>query len=394
MGALFAFVFVTATWLAIFAFRRLIHAWFHTEHRANDMVGFVLSSFSVLYGLLVGLLALASYQNFSTVDDIVTKEASSLSAVYRDLHGYPQPIRGRLQDDLRGYTRNLIDKSWPEQRQGMAPIEGSHLIEQFMDDLLVFKPLEKNEEVVHAEVFRQINNYLELRRERVANITLGIPAVLWWVVAFGALISILLIAMLDMEIHVHLILGGALSLFLGLVIFLIAAMDNPLRGEVSIGPEAFQGIYDTLMMPDDAVSRSMADLIAKTGKLGPPNLEGRILVAGKDVPGLYFGKTGMSNYFGVVDEVVNETGGTATLFVKSGEEFVRIATNVKKSDGTRALGTILNPNGPAIEMIRKGEAFYGEATILGSPYVTGYEPIRDTSQNVIGIYYVGYKKKQ
>ena len=87
-----------------------------------------------------------------------------------------------------------------------------------------------------------------------------------------------------------------------------------------------------------------------------------------------------------------ENGGTATLFVKAGDEYVRVATNVKKDDGSRAIGTILDPTGPAIAMIKKGEAYYGEATILGKPYVTGYDPIKDASGNVIGIYYVGYMK--
>jgi hypothetical protein len=53
---------------------------------------------------------------------------------------------------------------------------------------------------------------------------------------------------------------------------------------------------------------------------------------------------------------------------------------------------MLGPNGPVIVVIRKGEAYYGDATILGKPYVTGYEPIRDSSGGVIGIYYVGYLK--
>jgi Cache 3/Cache 2 fusion domain len=77
---------------------------------------------------------------------------------------------------------------------------------------------------------------------------------------------------------------------------------------------------------------------------------------------------------------------------KAGDEYVRVATNVKKDDGSRAIGTILDPNGPVIAMIKKGEAYYGDATILGKPYVTGYDPIRDASGNVIGIYYVGYTK--
>ena len=61
-------------------------------------------------------------------------------------------------------------------------------------------------------------------------------------------------------------------------------------------------------------------------------------------------------------------------------------------DGTRAIGTILDPNGPVIGKINKGEAFYGDARVLGKPYVAGYEPIRDAANQVIGIYFVGYAK--
>jgi hypothetical protein len=142
----------------------------------------------------------------------------------------------------------------------------------------------------------------------------------------------------------------------------------------------------------DKVQTSMAALKAKTASLGPPKIAGNEAVGGKEAPALYFGTTKMNNHFDVVDEVVNENGGTASLFVKSGDEYVRVATNVKKDDGSRAIGTILDPNGPVIVVIRKGEAYYGDATILGKPYSTGYDPIRDTSGSVIGIYYVGYLK--
>ena len=46
---------------------------------------------------------------------------------------------------------------------------------------------------------------------------------------------------------------------------------------------------------------------------------------------------------------------------------MRVATNVKKDDGSRAIGTILDPTGPVFSMIKKGEAYYGETTILGNP---------------------------
>lgn len=101
----------------------------------------------------------------------------------------------------------------------------------------------------------------------------------------------------------------------------------------------------------DQVRGSMASLKTKTAKLGPPKIAGTDLVAGKDVPALYFGTTKMNNSFDVVDEVVKENGGTATLFVKSGNDFVRVATNVKKGDGSRAIGTVLDPNGPVFPAI-------------------------------------------
>jgi Cache 3/Cache 2 fusion domain len=142
----------------------------------------------------------------------------------------------------------------------------------------------------------------------------------------------------------------------------------------------------------DKVKASMAALKAKTAKLGAPKIEGIDPVAGKDAPALYFGTTKMNNSFDVVDEVVKENGGAATLFLKSGDEYVRVSTTLKKDDGSSAIGTTLDPTGPAIAKIMKGEAYYGEATILGKPYVTGYEPIRDAAKNVIGIYLVGYMK--
>lgn len=144
--------------------------------------------------------------------------------------------------------------------------------------------------------------------------------------------------------------------------------------------------------PADNVQAAMQLLKSKAATLGAPSVTGEEAVAGKIVPALHFGSTKMNNNFVLVDDVQKEMGGTATLFVKVGDEFVRVATNVKKDDGSRAIGTVLDPKGKASAAIAKGESYFGDADILGKPYVTGYEPIRDASGNVIGIYYVGYLK--
>ena len=144
---------------------------------------------------------------------------------------------------------------------------------------------------------------------------------------------------------------------------------------------------------DARVAKSMAALKDQTAKLGAPKIDGKDPVGGKDAPALYFGSTKMNNNFTVVDEVAKEDGQgmAATLFVKDGDEYIRVATNVPKPDGSgRAIGTILA--GPALESIKMGKAYYGKAPILGTPYVTGYEPINDASGAIIGIYFVGYSQ--
>ncbi len=163
------------------------------------------------------------------------------------------------------------------------------------------------------------------------------------------------------------------------VLMLVAVFAAQFSGRVVAGPA-------------DDVQAAMQLLKSKAATLGTPNLKGEEAVAGKAVPALYFGATKMNNNFVLVDEVQKEKGGTATIFVKTGDEFVRVATNVKKDDGSRAIGTVLDPKGKAFAAIAKGESYFGDADILGKPYVTGYEPIRDATHNIIGIYYVGYVK--
>jgi Cache 3/Cache 2 fusion domain len=136
---------------------------------------------------------------------------------------------------------------------------------------------------------------------------------------------------------------------------------------------------------------SMAALKDKTAKLGEPRIDGTEAVGNKSVPALYFGSTKMNNNFTIVDEVGNEDPEmAATLFVKAGDEFIRVATSVRLPNGTRAVGTVLAP--PALDSIKAGKPYYGEVDVLGTVYITGYEPIKDALGETIGAYFVGYMK--
>jgi hypothetical protein len=247
LGALFAIIFVGSTWLGILFLSPIFRLWFRAQDGINDLVGYALSAFGVFYGLLLGLLAVATYQNASSVDDTVAREAASLAALYRDVSAYPQPIRAELQTRLKDYTRFVIDKAWPAQRRGEVPKGGVQMMDEFQQTLTQFEPSTKGQEILHGEALRAYNDMILLRRLRINAVDSGIPGVMWYVVGVGAVINTLLILFFRMRMDIHLVIGGVLSFFVGVLIFLVAAMDHPFRGDVSVGPDAFELIYSSLM---------------------------------------------------------------------------------------------------------------------------------------------------
>ena len=91
----------------------------HTKARGiNDLVFHMASGFSLFYGLLLGLLTVAAYQNLEEVRQNVFGQASALASLYRDVSFYPEPYGSELRQLLRDYTLYVIYKDWPDHRDG------------------------------------------------------------------------------------------------------------------------------------------------------------------------------------------------------------------------------------------------------------------------------------
>ncbi len=141
----------------------------------------------------------------------------------------------------------------------------------------------------------------------------------------------------------------------------------------------------------EQTNTAMRLLKERVSALGDLSIDGVVNIYGESVPNLVFGDTPLINNYRLIDDVSSLVGGTATMFVKSGNNFIRVTTNVRRSNDSRAVGTKLDENGKAIIALRAGQAFQGVVDILGAPYITRYDPIYDERGSIIGAYYVGYK---
>lgn len=249
MALLFCLGSLAGTWLGVFLCRRLAHEWIHGRRNANEMIGLTLASFSTLYGILLGLLAVEAYQDFSAVGDVVSKEALTIAALHRDFDGFPQPTSSELQEKLRSYAREAVEAVHPPPDVRREAHSRSPGLTALFAQIMNFQPKLKSEEMVQAETFTRLNTLVEHRRYLIAAGDSGIPKELWWVMCLGGLLLLGLVIIFDMELHVHLILSGAMALFMGSVVFLIAAMDNPFNGGMTVDSGPIESVLQTFPPP-------------------------------------------------------------------------------------------------------------------------------------------------
>ncbi|KRP47293.1 Methyl-accepting chemotaxis protein [Pseudomonas libanensis] len=115
-----------------------------------------------------------------------------------------------------------------------------------------------------------------------------------------------------------------------------------------------------------------------------------VAVAGVQTPSLYLGDEVLNNNFEEVDEFKQMSGGVATVFVRSGDDFIRVSTSLTKQDGNRAIGTVLDRQGAAYQRVAEGQTYIGRAVLFDRSYMTQYSPVRDSSGKVIAVLFIGF----
>lgn len=234
---------------SLWAFRRWILPRLRLDTDAALFYGAaVMQSAMVLFGLVAALTAVSVWQTHSQVAATVSREATAIASVWRDLGGYPQRERDSMHDVLRGYTNQIIREAWPAQKQGRVLREGVEWMDRLQAQLFAFEPASESQKLLHAETLAAYNRLIEVRRQRLDAVHTALPGVMWFVLlpgAMGCLILSLFFRIEDARIQAILITG--LSGFVAMVLFVIISLDRPFRGAMAIPADSYQLVHDQLM---------------------------------------------------------------------------------------------------------------------------------------------------
>lgn len=250
-------IYVTVSLAGLALLRGWFYRTFDITAEMNEMTNGIFSGVGVLYGLLVGLVAVAAWQNYDSVDEIVSREAAMTAALYRDVSALKSPQRERMQQHIQNYLTGVIDIAWPLHRKGQTDTEGARVLSTLHAELADYKPLPGADDDLFREALSAFNRLAEARRLRLGEVNTGIPAVFWIVIVTGALLTLPLIYLFHTTgLSTHVIVTLIYGLFMGSMIFLLIAVDNPLRGDVSISSEAYQAVLKNLANLDPQHWRS------------------------------------------------------------------------------------------------------------------------------------------
>lgn len=195
---------------------------------------------SVVYAVALALMVVNVQSEFSAVEDAVLTEASKTSDLYRNLDGLVEPDRSRLQAEVRRYVDLVIDKEWPAANRGENSDETIRSIDYLARHVIQMHPSTPDAQVVQAALIQDVDDVLDARRKRLSLGQSSMSPIMWVIIAAGAIITIGFAAMFPMRrIGRQIAVMSMAATMFGLMIFLVIAMDRPLRGELSVQPDAF-----------------------------------------------------------------------------------------------------------------------------------------------------------
>lgn len=216
--------------------RSFFHRRFGEDPAHNERVTFVVEVVGIFYALLVGLVAVGAYDHYIEVEKLVNQEASQLTTVYRGAQAFPNSRRCRIQSQIRNFAEHTIERAWPAQNEGEILGDRGRLDAVF-ESIMFYEPENDQESTAQSAALDAFNQYNNLRRERQAEVHIGLISELYIVLFIGSVAIIVITwAFSGLRLAHHLTLTGVLSFSIGVFLFLIIALDHPLKDSNPIEP--------------------------------------------------------------------------------------------------------------------------------------------------------------
>lgn len=209
----------------------------------HEVAGHMIALIGGVYAVLLAFVVFAVWSAFGSADRTVVQEAASLGDLYRLSLGYPEPTRGVLRERIETYGRIVVDEEWPAMARGEESQTAWDALDALWGEHLALAPRTPTEGALYAESLSHLAALGDAHRLRLLDSREGLPGIFWAVLVIGGVLTVGSSFFFGMEnVRAHVVLTAALAGEFALLLVLILALDHPYRGELRVGPEAFEQV--------------------------------------------------------------------------------------------------------------------------------------------------------
>jgi hypothetical protein len=213
------------------------------RQRQNDVAGFIYAVLGVAYAVLLGLMVIAVWEQWDAAKAIVDDEASELAEIYWIAHQLPQPEGRHIQELAHSYAEVVVDEEWQLMAQGEFSPKAWATIDEIRDSIQSLHASNDDQLLLDQQALERVHGLADARRDRLLAAEEGLPAIMWVVLIGGGFIVVGFTYLFGMENNItHILMVAALALIISSVLFTVASLNYPFRGDVHIGPDAFEQI--------------------------------------------------------------------------------------------------------------------------------------------------------
>jgi Protein of unknown function (DUF4239) len=244
---LFVGGFVLASCLIVMGLRPVVRRIVDDTDQWDRVLGHVIGTFGVFFGILLALVALSVYENYADTREAALHEAGQITALYRGTTGLPEEVAAPIRQTIREYVNAVIEEDWPDQRRGELPDASLGLVDELEREIHRYEPQDVQQFAEFQQLLATFDDFVETRRVRIDATTLELPLLFWIAIWVGAAVNAVLIGLIIVKSRrLHLVLAGMLALFIGLVMFTTADMDLPFQGVLAVDSGAFERVQDQI----------------------------------------------------------------------------------------------------------------------------------------------------
>ena len=207
--------------------------------KQNHEIGAIMfNAFGLVYAVFVAFMVFAVWNEYQAAEANIELEVNQLSLLLRNASSLNTDLRNEIKADLADYADSVVNHDWENMAAGKRITSAMPLgklwktVSQIPADSLKTSQ-------IFSIYYENLNNLSKYRTLRVIGSKYGLPPILWFVLLFGALISVCYSFFFNMNKFVtQVIFTSILLSFTLMMLYLIYCFDHPYSGanKITAGP--------------------------------------------------------------------------------------------------------------------------------------------------------------